>query len=131
MGVARVKLTGSPHLGSAFAWSRNGDTVLAIRNIRELDIAVVDMTTWEIIRRIPTKGPGFFIRSHEKSPYLWTNVFVGPNRDLLHIIDKQSLEIVKTLKPAPGKTSAHVEFTPTLHKYTPVNHENTKNKDVL
>ncbi len=109
--VARVKLAGSPHLGSALAWSRNGATVLAIPNIREPEIAVVDMTTWEIIRRIPTKGPGFFIRSHEKSPYLWTNVFVGPNRDLLHIIDKQSLEIVKTLKPAPGKTSAHVEFT--------------------
>lgn len=29
----------------------------------------------------------------------------------MHVIDKQSLEIIKTLKPAPGKTSAHVEFT--------------------
>ncbi len=26
------------------------------------------------------------------------------------MIDKQSLEIVKTLRPAPGKTAAHVEF---------------------
>jgi len=29
----------------------------------------------------------------------------------VHVIDKESLEIVKTLRPAPGKTSAHVEFT--------------------
>jgi len=29
----------------------------------------------------------------------------------MQVIDKQTLEIVKTLRPAPGKTSAHVEFT--------------------
>ena len=27
------------------------------------------------------------------------------------MIDKRSLEVVKTLRPAPGKTAAHVEFT--------------------
>ena len=34
----------------------------------------------------------------------------GPHRDRVHIIDKRSLEIVRTLQPAPGKTAAHVEF---------------------
>ncbi|MBT3333520.1 MAG: cytochrome C oxidase Cbb3, partial [Rhodospirillaceae bacterium] len=63
------------------------------------------------VKSITTKGPGFFMRSHENSPYAWVDVFFGPNRDLLHIIDKRSLEIVKTLQPAPGKTAAHVEFT--------------------
>jgi hypothetical protein len=29
----------------------------------------------------------------------------------MHVIDKRTLEIVKTLRPVPGKTSAHVEFT--------------------
>ena len=28
----------------------------------------------------------------------------------MHVIDKQSLAIVRTLRPAPGKTVAHVEF---------------------
>ena len=56
-------------------------------------------------------GPGFFLRSHENTPYAWTDVFFGPNRDVLHVIDKRTLEIVKTLKPAPGKIAAHVEFT--------------------
>jgi hypothetical protein len=27
------------------------------------------------------------------------------------VIDKQTLEIVRTLRPEPGKTAAHVEFT--------------------
>ena len=51
------------------------------------------------------------MRSHENSQYAWVDVFFGKNRDLMHVIDKQTLEIVKTLRPAPGKTSAHVEFT--------------------
>jgi len=29
----------------------------------------------------------------------------------VHVIDKRTLEIVKTLRPAAGKTAAHVEFT--------------------
>ncbi len=30
---------------------------------------------------------------------------------MVHLIDKRNLSIAKTLKPAPGKTAAHVEFT--------------------
>ncbi len=109
--VAAVDLPGLPHLSSAITWPRNGTTVLATPNIRKPEVTVVDTETWKVIKRIPTQGPGFFMRSHEKTPYAWTDVFFGPNKDLMHVIDKQTLEIVKTLKPAPGKTSAHVEFT--------------------
>ncbi len=109
--VANIDLPGLPHLSSAITWKRNGKTVMATPNIRKPEVTVVDMDTWKVIKRIPTKGPGFFMRSHEKNPYAWTDVFFGPHKDLMHVIDKQTLEIIKTLKPAPGKTSAHVEFT--------------------
>jgi dihydro-heme d1 dehydrogenase len=49
--------------------------------------------------------------SHENSPNAWVDVFFGPNKDIVHIIDKATLEIAQTLKPAPGKTAAHVEFS--------------------
>lgn len=39
------------------------------------------------------------------------DVFFGPNKDKMHVIDKETMEIVKTLDPEPGKTVAHVEFT--------------------
>jgi hypothetical protein len=39
------------------------------------------------------------------------DVFFGPNRDAIHVIDKATLTIRETLRPAPGKTAAHVEFT--------------------
>ncbi|TNF36059.1 MAG: cytochrome C oxidase Cbb3, partial [Gammaproteobacteria bacterium] len=57
-----------------------------------------------------TLGPGFFMRSHENSHYAWVDVFFGKEKEAMHIIDKRTLEIVKTLRPAPGKTAAHVEF---------------------
>ncbi|MCB1758191.1 MAG: c-type cytochrome [Gammaproteobacteria bacterium] len=109
--VAQVALPGMPHLSSAITWQLNGKTILATPNIRDSAVTIIDMENWEVIRQIPTEGPGFFMRSHEQSPYAWVDVFFGPNKDLMHVIDKQSLEIVKTLRPAPGKTSAHVEFT--------------------
>jgi hypothetical protein len=38
-------------------------------------------------------------------------VFFGKDRDAILVIDKQSLEITRTLRPMPGRTAAHVEFT--------------------
>lgn len=37
-------------------------------------------------------------------------MFFGPNKDLMHVIDKETLEIVRTLGPVLGATVAHVEF---------------------
>jgi hypothetical protein len=51
------------------------------------------------------------MRSHENTAYAWSDVFFGPNRDAVHVLHKETLEIVETLRPAPGKTAAHVEFT--------------------
>ncbi|MDT8385978.1 MAG: cytochrome D1 domain-containing protein [Thiogranum sp.] len=109
--VAELKLPGMPHLGSGITWEYQGRPVLATPNLKEGTVSVIDMQTWETIRRIDTLGPGFFMRSHEKSPYAWVDVFFGPHKDAVHVIDKKTLEVVRTLRPAPGKTAAHVEFT--------------------
>ena len=108
--VAGIKLPSMPHLGSGITFTYKGRRVIATPHLREAKISIIDMSTWKIIKTIKTKGPGFFMRSHENSPYAWAGVFFGPNRDLVHIIDKKTLEIVKTLRPVPGKTAAHVEF---------------------
>jgi hypothetical protein len=36
---------------------------------------------------------------------------MGKRRDTIEIIDKRTLKVVRRLRPAPGKTAAHVEFT--------------------
>ncbi len=109
--IAELPLPGMPHLGSGITWTYQGRRVMATPHIKDSTVSVVDTTSWELVKRIPTLGPGFFMRSHEESPYAWVDVFFGPNRDAVHVIDKATLEIVKTLRPAPGKTAAHVEFT--------------------
>ena len=85
--------------------------MLATPNLQEPVVTVIDMHDWKTIKRIETLGPGFFMRSHEATPSAWVDVFSGPNRDSIHVIDKNSLEIVRTLRPEPGRTAAHVEFT--------------------
>ena len=109
--VADLDLPGMPHLGSGITWAYGDSTVMATPHLKEGVISVIDMNSWETIKRIPTEGPGFFMRSHENSKYVWADVFFGPNKDAMHVIDKQTLEIVKTLRPVPGATVAHVEFT--------------------
>lgn len=108
--IATIDLPGLPHLGSGITWNYRGAPVLATPNLKAPLASVIDMQTWKVIRRIATLGPGFFMRSHEQTPFAWVDVFFGPHRDAVHLIDKQTLKMVKTLRPEPGKTAAHVEF---------------------
>jgi mono/diheme cytochrome c family protein/WD40 repeat protein len=109
--TAKFPLPGMPHLGSGISWMRDGRRVIATPHLREGMISVIDTTNWSIVATVPTMGPGFFMRSHEKTPYVWTDSFLSrQNKDQIQILDKSSLKIVRTLQPAPGKTTAHVEF---------------------
>jgi DNA-binding beta-propeller fold protein YncE len=109
--IATVGLPGLPHLGSGITWQRDGRRVMATPNLREAVVSVIDVGTWKTIRQIATPGPGFFLRSHEATPYAWVDAMMSPTaRDTLAVIDKASLEVVARLTPQPGKTVAHVEF---------------------
>ncbi len=109
--VATVPLEGLPHLGSGITWMRDGRRVMATPHLNRAQISVIDMQDWSVIATIPTGGPGFFMRSHAATPYAWTDGMLGPARDTITIIDKRTLEVVRTLTPSPGRTAAHVEFT--------------------
>ena len=109
--IAELALPGMPHLGSGITWTSQGRRVMATPHLKEGVLSVIDIDTWKLVNTIKMDGPGFFLRSHETSPYVWADVFFGPHKDEMHIIDKETLEIVRTLNPAPGKTVAHTEFT--------------------
>ncbi|HEX6137281.1 MAG TPA: cytochrome D1 domain-containing protein [Casimicrobiaceae bacterium] len=109
--IAEVDLPGLPHLGSGITWQWHGRPVLATPNLKEGQVTIIDMKTWKTVAQVPTAGPGFFMRSHERTPYAWVDAFNSANKDVLQVIDKQSLAVVATLRPAPGRTVAHVEFT--------------------
>jgi hypothetical protein len=108
--IKRLDLPGLPHLGSGIAWTWNGRPVMATPHLREGRVSVLDTRDWALIKVIDTPGPGFFMRSHEATPYAWADGMLGAHKDTLAIIDKLTLALVRTLTPVPGKTAAHVEF---------------------
>lgn len=109
--IASFPLPGMPHLGSGITFAWKGTTVLASPNLKDGAVAVVDMKTWQVVKTIATPGPGFFMRSHENSPYAWVDSMMSPQaKDTLTIIDKRTLEPVAQVRE-PGRTLSHIEFT--------------------
>lgn len=115
--IADLDLPGMPHLGSGITWkwvdpAGKERTVMASPNLNEGLITVIDLGTYEIIDKIKTLGPGFFMRSHEKSRYAFTDSMMSKeNKNVLQVIDKQTLKVVHEFRANPGQTLAHVEFT--------------------
>jgi mono/diheme cytochrome c family protein/DNA-binding beta-propeller fold protein YncE len=109
--IAALPLAGMPHLGSGITFAWNGTTVLASPNLKDGVVQVIDMKTWKSVKNIATPGPGFFMRSHENTPYAWVDSMMSPAaKDTLTVIDKRTLEPVAQVKE-PGRTLAHIEFT--------------------
>jgi DNA-binding beta-propeller fold protein YncE/cytochrome c553 len=109
--IADLQMPGMPHLGSGITWTWEAKRVMASPNLKEGLVSVIDMQDWKTIKTIPTLGPGFFMRSHENTPYAWTDSMMDKTgKNTLQIIDKRTLEKVAEVKTDPGKTLAHIEF---------------------
>lgn len=110
--VAELDLPGMPHLGSGIAFDWQGRRVMATPNLQRGLITLIDTATWQTVASVPTLGPGFFLRSHERTNLAFADAMLSPQaRDTLLVFDKQSLKEVARLRPEPGQTLAHVEFT--------------------
>lgn len=108
--IAEIPAAGLPHLGAGITFERGGTRLLAFPNLREATLTVLDTRDWRVVKRLETLGPGFFLRSHESSRYAWLDASLGRKRDTVQVIDKEALEIVKTVTPVPGALAAHSEF---------------------
>ena len=108
--IASVELPGLPHLGSGITWEWHGEPVMATTNLRDPVVSVIEMKRWQPVAAIKVNGPGFFLRSHDATPYAWVDSMNGAANDTLQVIDKRTLEVVASVTPSPGKTAAHVEF---------------------
>lgn len=110
--IADLKLPGMPHLGSGITFMWQGRPVMASTNLEAAEVSVIDLSNWRVLASIPTRGPGFFMRSHENCRYAFVDSMMSREfKDTLQVIDKATLQVVKELRPVPGKTLAHVEFT--------------------
>ncbi|HEX5635750.1 MAG TPA: cytochrome D1 domain-containing protein, partial [Gammaproteobacteria bacterium] len=94
-----------PHLEG---WTTAGDKIF-IPAVGQHEVLIVDKNTWKQLGSIPVHGQPIFVMSRPDNRYIWVN-FAHPNNDTLQVIDVETHQIVKTLKP--GKAVLHMEFTP-------------------
>ncbi len=116
--VRKIPSGCQPHLGSG-AVVRVGERLLGIgTNIGEADcksfeVTVFDMNSFELVKRIPVIGPTESPAAHPDAPYIVVDIVgTGPNASKLQFIDKESLEVVRTIEVEGTLSHSHFpEYT--------------------
>ena len=98
---------GMPHLASATYWVDKGVLYTAINHLKRPVVTILDLNNMKVVREINLKGSGFFVRTHQDTPFIW----IDTNTDTIQIIDKSTLQVVKDLIPSTDKKAMHIEFT--------------------
>lgn len=73
------------------------------------EVLIVDTDTWQEVGRVPVAGQPVFVMARPDGRQVWVN-FAVPDYDTVQVIDTQTRQIVRSLKP--GKAVLHMEFTP-------------------
>jgi mono/diheme cytochrome c family protein len=104
--VFEYPLEGMPHLASAAPYYHRGEFYFATPHIGKPYISVWRMYDWDFVGKIETGGDGFFVRTHPRTPYLWTD----DGGDSLVLIEKRGFS-VKKIVPEEGKRVIHTGFS--------------------
>jgi DNA-binding beta-propeller fold protein YncE len=109
--VKKIPAGKQPHPGPGAVFLSQGRLLAATVAIGEGMVTVWDTRTWEVVKTLPTPGPGLFIRSHPESRYVWVDCSADSSAwDNILVFDRETLSVVATLQP--GRRAIHPEFTP-------------------
>ncbi|HMN21852.1 MAG TPA: cytochrome D1 domain-containing protein [Ottowia sp.] len=116
--VRKIPSGCKPHLGSGAVVRSQGRLVGIGTNIGEEDcksyeVTVFDMTDFEVVKRIPVIGPTESPAAHPNAPYVIVDIVgTGPDANKLQFIDKDTLEVVRTIEVAGTLGHSHFpEYT--------------------
>ena len=104
-GQERLPVYKMPHLEG---WAMAGSLAF-VPAVGHHEVLVIDTTDWTETGRIPVHGQPIFVMAQPDGRQVWVN-FALPDNDTVQVIDTESLELIKTLKPGPAVL--HMEFTP-------------------
>ncbi|MEJ1297701.1 MAG: cytochrome D1 domain-containing protein [Candidatus Sedimenticola sp. (ex Thyasira tokunagai)] len=104
-GEKKLPVYKMPHLEG---WAMAGNLAF-LPAVGQHSVLVVNSGSWQEIKQIPVHGQPVFVMARPDGRQIWVN-FAFPHNDTIQVIDSESLEIVKTLKP--GKGALHMEFSP-------------------
>lgn len=103
-GKEKLPVYKMPHLEG---WAIAGDKTL-MPAVGQHEVLVMDRN-WKKLKAIPVHGQPIFVMSRPDHKQMWVN-FAHPRNDTIQVIDTESLQVIKTLKP--GKAVLHMEFSP-------------------
>lgn len=109
--IASLPLPGEPRPSGGASWLRDGRVLMAVPNLREGAISVVDTVDWKEVARVRTPGAGSFVTDHEASPHAWADAATNTPGDTLLVIDKRTLEAVSALRAGAGNRVTGAAFT--------------------
>ncbi len=104
-GDKKLPVYKMPHLEG---WTVAG-TRAFVPAVGHHEVLVIDTLTWTEVAHIPTYGQPVFVMARPDAHQVWVN-FAFPNNEAVQVIDTESLNVIKTLKP--GKGVLHMEFEP-------------------
>ena len=111
--VAKIPGGCTPHFGSGAVMKVDGKSLGIGTNIGSCEknvVTVWDMETFDVVKQIPVIGPTESPAVHPNSKYLVVDIVgTGPDADKIQIIDKEKLEVVKTI--TVGGHSHFPEYT--------------------
>ncbi|MBI3157120.1 MAG: c-type cytochrome [Burkholderiales bacterium] len=112
--LRRIPAGCQPHLGSGAVVRSHGRmlgiaTNIGTRACTPHEVTVFDMKSFEVVKRIPVIGPTESPAAHPDAPYIVVDIVgTGPDADKIQFIDKNTLEVVRTVT-VPG-SFAHSHF---------------------
>lgn len=116
--VRKISAACKPHLGSGAVVRSNGRLVgiginMGEEDCKSYEVTVFDMSTFEVLKRIPVIGPTESPAAHPNAPYIIVDIVdKGANANKIQFIDKKTLEVVRTLEVAGTLGHSHFrEYT--------------------
>jgi len=104
-GSKKMPVYKMPHLEG---WAMTDDYAF-LPAVGRNEVLVVNRRNWEHVVSIPVHGQPVFVMARPDGRQVWVN-FAFPRNDTVQVINTESLQIIKDLKP--GKAVLHMEFTP-------------------
>lgn len=103
--VFEDRMESMPHLFSAAFWYKDGKFYFSTPHIKNPYISVYQMYDWKFVTKIDIDSPGFFVKTHPNTNYLW----VDNGSDKLILINKNDFS-KRIITPGNGKKFLHTEF---------------------
>lgn len=104
--VKKIPAGCQPHLGSGAVVRSQGRLLGIGTNIgaypcKSHEVTVFDMESFEVVKRIPVLGPTESPAAHPNAPYIVVDIVgTGPSARKIQFIDKETLNVAKTLTVA-------------------------------